>query len=52
MNLEKTSVLLIYTDKTIGMIENAETGTLENFNFDPVFASAGIHPHYLLDTIL
>lgn len=29
-----TSVLLIYTGGTIGMIENAETGTLENFNFE------------------
>ena len=29
-----TSVLLIYTGGTIGMIENAETGALENFNFE------------------
>lgn len=28
------SVLLIYTGGTIGMIENPETGALENFNFD------------------
>lgn len=28
------SVLLIYTGGTIGMIENPETGSLENFNFD------------------
>ncbi|WP_321519224.1 type I asparaginase [uncultured Bacteroides sp.] len=28
------SVLLIYTGGTIGMIQNAETGALENFNFD------------------
>src|SRR5574344_1892355 len=28
------AVLLIYTGGTIGMIENAETGALENFNFD------------------
>lgn len=28
------SVLLIYTGGTIGMIENAETGALESFNFD------------------
>lgn len=34
MNLENTSVLLIYTGGTIGMIENAETGALENFNFE------------------
>lgn len=34
MNPEKTSVLLIYTGGTIGMIENAETGALENFNFE------------------
>ena len=31
---KQASVLLIYTGGTIGMIENAETGTLENFNFD------------------
>lgn len=29
-----TSVLLIYTGGTIGMIENAATGALENFNFE------------------
>ena len=34
MNPENTSVLLIYTGGTIGMIENPETGALENFNFD------------------
>ncbi len=28
------SVLIIYTGGTIGMIENAETGALENFNFE------------------
>src|SRR5574344_2711665 len=28
------AVLLIYTGGTIGMIENAETGALEHFNFD------------------
>lgn len=28
------SVLLIYTGGTIGMIENPETGALENFNFE------------------
>jgi L-asparaginase len=31
---KKRSVLLIYTGGTIGMIENPETGALENFNFD------------------
>ena len=31
---DNTSVLLIYTDGTIGMIENVETGALENFNFE------------------
>lgn len=31
---ENTSVLLIYTGGTIGMIENPETGALENFNFE------------------
>lgn len=30
----ETSVLLIYTGGTIGMIENAETGALENFNLE------------------
>ena len=37
MSIIKThrpSVLLIYTGGTIGMRENAETGALENFNFD------------------
>lgn len=36
----RPSVLLIYTGGTIGMRENAETGTLENFNF-----------HLLLDEV-
>ncbi|NDV64084.1 asparaginase [Bacteroides sp. 224] len=31
---ESASVLLIYTGGTIGMIENPETGALENFKFD------------------
>ena len=31
---KKRSVLLIYTGGTIGMIENAKTGALENFDFD------------------
>lgn len=34
MKINYPSVLLIYTGGTIGMIENAETGALENFNFD------------------
>ena len=34
MRAETPSVLLIYTGGTIGMIENPETGALENFNFD------------------
>ncbi len=34
MSIETPSVLLIYTGGTIGMIENPETGALENFNFD------------------
>lgn len=34
MNLRNTSVLLIYTGGTIGMIENSETGALESFNFE------------------
>lgn len=34
MNPDETSVLLIYTGGTIGMIENPETGTLENFNLE------------------
>ena len=32
-NKEQASILLIYTGGTIGMIENAETGVLEAFNF-------------------
>ena len=31
---EKASILIIYTGGTIGMIQNAETGALESFNFD------------------
>ena len=34
MKQENASVLIIYTGGTIGMIENAETGALENFNFE------------------
>lgn len=34
MKTDTPSVLLIYTGGTIGMIENPETGALENFNFD------------------
>ncbi len=34
MEAKYPSVLLIYTGGTIGMIENPETGALENFNFD------------------
>lgn len=30
---DKTSILLIYTGGTIGMIRNPETGALEAFNF-------------------
>ena len=34
MTTDYPSVLLIYTGGTIGMIENPETGALENFDFD------------------
>ncbi len=34
MTLPNTSILLIYTGGTIGMIENPDTGALESFNFD------------------
>ena len=34
MKADYPSILLIYTGGTIGMIENPETGALENFNFD------------------
>ena len=34
MTKDYPSVLLIYTGGTIGMIENPETGALENFDFD------------------
>lgn len=34
MKNELPAVLLIYTGGTIGMIENPETGALENFNFN------------------
>ena len=32
--MDKASILIIYTGGTIGMIQNAETGALESFNFD------------------
>lgn len=35
-----TSVLIIYTGGTIGMVENSKTGSLEPFNF-----------HHLLDKV-
>ena len=31
---EQSSILIIYTGGTIGMIKNTETGALESFNFD------------------
>ena len=31
---ERATILIIYTGGTIGMIQNAETGVLESFNFD------------------
>ncbi len=34
MREQQTSILLIYTGGTIGMIQNAETGALESFDFD------------------
>lgn len=34
MTAQDASILLIYTGGTIGMIENAETGALENFDFE------------------
>ena len=34
MTPQNTSVLIIYTGGTIGMIQNAETGALETFNFE------------------
>lgn len=34
MDNSQTSILLIYTGGTIGMIKNPETGALESFNFD------------------
>ena len=40
MKKDESSILLIYTGGTIGMIENPETGALESFNF-----------HHLLDNV-
>ena len=34
MSNSRTSILIIYTGGTIGMIHNPETGALESFNFD------------------
>ena len=36
--MKKSSVLLIYTGGTIGMIHDAETGELKPFNFNQLFA--------------
>tara|TARA_R110002049_G_scaffold305865_2_gene503406 strand:- start:333 stop:1361 length:1029 start_codon:yes stop_codon:yes gene_type:complete len=36
--MKKSSVLLIYTGGTIGMINDAETGELKPFNFNQLFA--------------
>ena len=33
-NSHKPHILIIYTGGTIGMIENPETGALENFDFE------------------
>ena len=35
---ENSSILIIYTGGTIGMIQNAETGALESFNFDHILS--------------
>ena len=42
-----TSVLLIYTGGTIGMIENTATGALESFNFEQLPVS---YTHLTLPT--
>ncbi|MDE5969354.1 MAG: asparaginase domain-containing protein, partial [Muribaculaceae bacterium] len=34
MNTQRPRILIIYTGGTIGMIEDAETGTLRPFDFD------------------
>ena len=34
-----TSILIIYTGGTIGMIQNADTGALESFNFDHLLSN-------------
>lgn len=36
--MKKSSVLLIYTGGTIGMINDPETGALKPFNFGQLFA--------------
>ncbi|HXK74830.1 MAG TPA: asparaginase domain-containing protein, partial [Bacteroidales bacterium] len=33
----KRKILLIYTGGTIGMVQNAETGALEVFNFKDIY---------------
>jgi len=37
MTNPKTSILIIYTGGTIGMIEDAQSGALKTFNFDHLF---------------
>ena len=36
---KRTSILIIYTGGTIGMIQNTETGALESFNFDHLLSN-------------
>lgn len=52
MKAKNTSVLLIYTGGTIGMIENPETGALENFEFDQLLEHVPElkHSNYSIDT--
>ena len=46
------SVLLIYTGGTIGMIENPETGALENFDFDHLLKHVPELKRFLINSIL
>jgi L-asparaginase len=48
-----TSILIIYTGGTIGMVKNEETGTLVPFNFDNVYEQIPELEkfHYHIDTI-
>ena len=54
-----TSVLIVYTGGTIGMVKDQETGTLKPFNFDNIYEQLPalrfidtIIDHYCFDPVI